>query len=98
MYIHHNMHIPISKGKVVSIHGRGVLLKKIPIKALPVEVHGGAIITNRIVGITSNAVAAPPSNTMASIGAGIDFSKHVKHAAKTMQRRKEKEENIRFIF
>ena len=92
------MHIPISKGKFVSIHGRGVLLKKIPIKALPVEVHGGAIITNRIVGITSNAVAAPPSNTMASIGAGIDFSKHVKHAAKTMQRKNEKSENIKFVF
>ena len=92
------MHIPISNGKVVSMHGRGVLLKKIPIKPLPIEVHGGAIITNRIVGITSNAVAAPPSNTMASIGAGLDFSKHVKHAAKTMQRRKEKSENIKFVF
>ena len=92
------MHIPISKGKVVSIHGRGVLLTKIPIKALPVEVHGGAIITNRIVGITSNAVAAPPSNTMASIGAGIDFSKHVKHAAKSVQRKNEKSENIKFVF
>ena len=92
------MHIPISKGKVVSIQGRGVLLNKIKIKALPIEVHGGAIITNRIVGITSNAVAAPPSNTMASIGAGLDFSKHVKHAAKTMQKRKERDENIKFVF
>ena len=92
------MHIPISNGKVVTMQGKGVLLKKIPIKPLPIEVHGGAIITNRIVGITSNAVAAPPSNTMASIGAGLDFSKHVKHAAKTMQRRKDKEENIRFVF
>ena len=92
------MHIPISKGKVVSINGKGVLLKKIPIKPLPIEIHGGAIITNRIVGITSNAVSAPPSNTMASIGAGIDFSKHVKRASLNLQKRKDKEENIRFVF
>ena len=92
------MHIPISNGKVVTMQGKGVLLKKIPIKPLPVEVHGGAIITNRIVSITSNAVAAPPSNTMASIGAGIDFSKHVKHAAKTMQKKRDREESIRFVF
>ena len=92
------MHNPILTGKVVHMQGRGVLLNKINIKALPLEVHGGAIIINCIVGITSNAVGAPPSNTMASIGAGIDFSKHVKHAAKTMQRRKDKEENIKFVF
>ncbi len=92
------MHIPISKGKVVAINGKGVLLNKIKIKALPIEVHGGAIVTNRIVGITSNAVGAPPSNTMASIGAGLDFSKHVKHAAKTMKNKKEKDENIKFVF
>ena len=92
------MHIPISNGKVVHMQGRGILLNKIKIKALPLEVHGGAIITNRIVGITSNAVGAPPSNTMASVGSGLDFSKHVKHAAKTMQRRKEKDENIKFVF
>ena len=92
------MYIPLSNGKIVPMQGKGILLNKIKIKALPMEVHGGAIITNRIVGITSNAVAAPPSNTMASIGAGLDFSKHVKHAAKTMQRRKEKDENIKFVF
>ena len=92
------MHIPISKGKTVSMHGKGVLLKKIVIKPLPVEIHGGAIITNRIVGITSNAVAAPPSNTMASIGAGIDFSKHVKRASVNLQKRKDRDENIKFVF
>ena len=92
------MYIPLSNGKIVPMQGKGILLNKIKIKALPMEVHGGAIITNRIVGITSNAVAAPPSNTMASIGARLDFSKHVKHAAKTMQRRKEKDENIKFVF
>ena len=92
------MHIPISKGKDVSMQGKGVLLKKIVIKPLPVEVNGGAILTNRIVGITSNAVSAPPSNTMASIGAGIDFSKHVKRASLNLQKRKDREENIRFVF
>ena len=92
------MHIPISNGKVVAINGKGVLLKKIVIKPLPVEVKGGAIISNRIVGITSNAVSAPPSNTMASIGGGIDFSKHVKHAARTLQKKNEKSENIKFVF
>ena len=92
------MHISISKGKVVSMQGKGVLLKKIVIKPLPVEVHGGAIITNRIVGITSNAVSAPPSNTMASIGAGIDFSKHVKRASVNLQKRKDRDENIKFVF
>ena len=92
------MHILISNGKVVSMQGKGILLKKIIIKPLPVEVHGGAIITNRIVGITSNAVAAPPSNTMASIGAGLDFSKHVKRASQNLQKKRDREENIKFVF
>jgi hypothetical protein len=72
------MHIPIKKGKTVSMRGKG-LLNHIKVKPLPLEITSGDILVkNRIVGITSNAVNAPPSNTMASIGAGIDFSKHVK--------------------
>jgi hypothetical protein len=93
------MHIPIRKGKVVSMKGKGLLLKHIKVKPLPLEITGGDILTkNRIVGITSNAVRAPPSNTMAMIGGTIDFSKHVKRASQSMQKRKEKDENIKFVF
>jgi hypothetical protein len=93
------MHIPIKKGKIVSMRGKGLLLKHIKVKPLPIEITGGDILPkNRIVGITSNAVKAPPSNTMASIGGAIDFSKHVKRASQSMQKRKEKDENIKFVF
>ena len=44
------------------------------------------------------AVAAAPSHTMASIGAGIDFSKHVRREAQSIQKKKDKEQNIKFIF
>ena len=90
------MHIQINKGHV-SMRGQGILLKKIAIKPLPI-VEGGEIMANRIVGITSNAVGAPPSNAIASVGGGIDFSKHVKRAAQSVQKRKDKEQNIRFVF
>ena len=91
------MHVQIRKGKIVSVKGRGVLLKKIIIKSLPIEVKGGALVANRIVGITSNAVLAPPSNSMASIGAGLDFSKHVKRNSQSIQK-KDRDENIKFVF
>ena len=93
------MHIPIRKGKVVSMKGKGLLLKHIKVKPLPIEITGGDILPkNRIVGITSNAVRAPPSNTMASIGGAIDFSKHVKRSNQGIQKRKEKDERIKFVF
>ena len=89
------MHIQINKGHV-SMRGQGILLKNIAIKPLPIE--GGELIANCIVGITSNVVGAPPSNAMASVGGGIDFSKHVKRAAQSVQKRKDKEQNIKFVF
>ena len=95
------MHIPMSKNsRCVAMSGKGVLLKRVLIKPLPVEVSGGAIMSNRIVGITSNAIAMPPppSNTMASMGAGLDFSKHLKNSSKHIQKRRDKDENIKFVF
>jgi hypothetical protein len=95
------MHIPIKNGKNVSMtKGKGLLLKHIKVKPLPVEITGGDILVkNRIVGITSNAVRAAPSNTMASIGGTIDFSKHVKREAQTIQKKKnDKDERIKFVF
>jgi hypothetical protein len=93
-----DMHIPIKKGKNVSMKGKGLLLSHIKVKPLPVEITGGELMKNRIVGITSNAVRAPPSNTMASIGGAIDFSKHVKRSNQGIQKRKEKDERIKFVF
>jgi hypothetical protein len=93
-----DMHIPIKKGKNVSMKGKGLLLSHIKVKPLPLEITGGDLVKNRIVGITSNAVRAPPSNTMASIGAGIDFSKHVKRTGQGIQKKKEKDERIKFVF
>ncbi len=92
------MHIPISKGRAIEMRGKGVLLNKIKIKPLPMEVKGGAILSNRIVGITSNAVSAPPSNTMATMGGALDFSKHVKRASQNLQKKSDKDQNIKFVF
>ena len=94
----HIMHVPIKNGKVVPMRGKGLLLKHIKVKPLPIEITGGEITKNRIVGITSNPVRAPPSNTMASVGGSIDFSKHVKTASKGIQKKKEKDETIKFVF
>jgi hypothetical protein len=94
-----DMHIPIKKGKNVSMKGKGLLLSHIKVKPLPLEITGGDILAkNRIVGITSNAVRSPPSNTMASIGGAIDFSKHVKRSNQGIQKLKEKDERIKFVF
>ena len=83
------MHVHMN-GKCVGMKGNGVLLKKIIIKPLP--------IANRIVGIMSNAVGAPPSDAMASVGAGLDFSRHVKREARSIQKRKKGDDNIKFVF
>jgi hypothetical protein len=57
--------------------GSVLLLKNLKTKSLPME--GGAISSNRNIGITSNAVKAPPlSLSMASVGGMIDFNKHIK--------------------
>jgi hypothetical protein len=80
--------------------GKGVLLKKIKIKPLEprVMINGGAILSNRIVGITSNAVQAPPSRSMAMVGGAINFSKHVKPSSKSVMKKADKDENIKFVF
>jgi hypothetical protein len=77
MLIYHLMHLTNSDIKNRTTKGGSVLLlKKIKIKSLPME--GGAILSNRNIGITSNAVKAPPSMSMAFIGDSVDFNKHVK--------------------
>ncbi len=80
--------------------GKGILLSHI--KKEPLEprlmINGGAILSNRIVGITSNAVQAPPSNTMTSVGGAINFSKHVKPASRSVMKKAGKEERIKFVF
>jgi hypothetical protein len=90
------MHCPINKGGYVPMVGKGVLLKKIKIKPLDnrLMINGGAILSNHIVGITSNAVRAPPSNSLASVGGAIDFSKHVKQASRAMKKKADRDENI----
>ena len=90
------MHVHLN-GRNVGIQGKGVLLKKIIIKPLPME--GGSILEkNRIVGIMSNAVGAPPSDAMASIGAGLDFSKHVRRESRSVQKKRGGDDNIKFVF
>ena len=89
------MHVHMN-GKCVGMQGKGVLLKKIIIKPLPIE--GGMLEANRIVGITNNAVGAPPSAAMASVGAGLDFSKHVRREARSIQKKKDRDQNIKFVF
>ena len=90
------MHVHMN-GKNVGIQGKGVLLKKIIIKPLPME-GGGILEKNRIVGIMSNAVGADPSDAMASIGAGLDFSKHVRRESRSVQKKRGGDDNIKFVF
>ena len=81
--------------------GSVLLLNKINKKSLPVQITGGAILSNRIVGITSNAVVSPLSKTLASVSVGgsmIDFNKHVKTASRNIQKKKDKDENIKFVY
>jgi hypothetical protein len=94
------MHCPINKKGYVPMVRKGVLLQKIKIKPLEprLMINGGAILSNRIVGITSNAVQAPPSNTMAMVGGAINFSKHVKPASRGIMKKADKEERIKFVF
>jgi hypothetical protein len=79
--------------------GKGILLshiKKEPLKDRLMI--GGAITSNRIVGIVSNVVPAPPSNSMAMVGGAINFSKHVKPASRSVMKKADKEERIKFVF
>jgi hypothetical protein len=96
----YTMHCPINKKGYVPMKGKGILLshiKKEPLKDR-LMINGGAITTNRIVGIVSNAVPAPPSNSMAMVGGAINFSKHVKPASRSVMKKADKEERIKFVF
>jgi hypothetical protein len=96
----YTMHCPINKKGYVPMKGRGILLSHI--KKEPLEprlmINGGAITSNRIVGITSNAVQAPPSNSMAMVGGSINFSKHVKPASRSVMKKADMDERIKFVF
>jgi hypothetical protein len=96
----YTMHCPINKKGYVPMKGRGILLSHI--KKEPLEprllINGGAITSNRIVGITSTPVQAPPSNSMAMVGGAINFSKHVKPASRSVMKKADKEERIKFVF
>jgi hypothetical protein len=93
------MYCPINKKGYVPMKGKGILLSHIKREPLKDRLMiGGAITTNRIVGITSNAVPAPPSNSMAMVGGAINFSKHVKPASRAIMKKADKEERIKFVF
>jgi hypothetical protein len=68
-------------------------------KKMPLKMEGGAILSNRIVGITSNAVREQPkSMAMASVGGLLDFNKHMKTVSRNIQKKKNKDKNIKFVF
>jgi hypothetical protein len=97
----YTMHCPIHKKGYVPMVGKGVvLLKKVKIEPLEprLKINGGAILSNRIVGVTSTPVQAPPSNSMAMVGGSINFSKHVKPASRSVMKKAEKDERIKFVF
>jgi hypothetical protein len=101
MLIAYIMHLTNSDMKCRSTKGGSVLLlKKIKTKSLPIQ--GGAILSNMSVGITSNAIRAPPlSQSMASVTVGgmIDFNKHVKMSSRSVQKKRDKgDENIKFVY
>jgi hypothetical protein len=90
------MHFLNTQYKKSTKGGSVLLLNKIKKAPLPIE--GGAILSNRIVGITSNAVRAPQSMSMISVGGMLDFNKHVKTASRNVQKKKDKDENIKFVY
>jgi hypothetical protein len=93
------MHCPINKKGYVPMKGKGILLSHIKREPLKDRLMiGGAITSNRIVGIVSNAVPAPPSNSMAMVGGAINFSKHVKPAWRGIMKKADKQERIKFVF
>ncbi len=86
------MHIPISNNSVN--------LKRFSLHSEPITPAMQHVIpTNRIVGLPSSIPPAVPSNSMASLGMGlIDFNKSVKKASQNIQKKREKHENIKFVF
>ena len=101
------MHIPMKSSKGASVISLGkstrggsiILLKNIKMKPLVEEMNGGNILANRIVGIISNPTKPVQSNTLANIGGSIiDFSKHVKTNARNIQKKRDREENNKFVY
>ncbi len=86
------MHIPISNNSVN--------LKRFSLNSEPITPAMQHVIpTNRIVGLPTAIPPAVPSNSMASLGMGlIDFNKSVKKASQNIQKKRDKHENIKFVF
>ena len=80
--------------------GSVMLLGKIKIARKSNDIMGGDLGANRTVGIISNPMPAPPSNSIASayVGGSLDFSKHVRSSARNIQKRNEKDSNINFVY
>jgi hypothetical protein len=74
--------------------GGSVILKNKMKKTLQPSMEGGAILSNRMIGITSNPSKDPPIRSMASIGGMLNFNKSMKTASK----KKDREENIKFVY
>ena len=86
------MHIPISNNSVN--------LKRFSLNTEPMPAMQPVIPNNRIVGLPTAIPPTPvPSNAMASLGMGlIDFNKSVKRASQNIQKKRDKQENIKFVF
>jgi hypothetical protein len=86
------MHIPISNNSVN--------LKRFSLNTEPMPATQPVIPNNRIVGLPTAIPPTPvPSNAMASLGMGlIDFNKSVKRASQNIQKKRDKHENIKFVF
>jgi hypothetical protein len=86
------MHISLSKNNIS-------LKKSINVKLLP-DIQGESVsVANKIVGLPSSIPPTPPiSNTMASAGMSIDFNKRLKKASQSIQNKKSRDENIKFVF
>jgi hypothetical protein len=87
------MHIPISN--------HSVNLKRFSLNTEPITPATQPVISNnRVVGLPSAIPSTPvPSNTMASMGMGlIDFNRSVKRASQNIQKKRDKHENIKFVF
>lgn len=91
------MHFSNTQYKRTTKGGSIMLLNKMKKTPLPIE--GGAILSNMIVGVTSNAMRDPPKSMgMASVGGMLNFNKHVKSSSRNFQKKKDKDENIKFVY
>jgi hypothetical protein len=85
------MHIPISNNSVN--------LKRFSLNTEPMPAMQPVIPNNRIVGLPTAIPQSVPSNAMARLGMGlIDFNKSVKRASQNIQKKRDKHENIKFVF